>query len=411
VAVIGGGPAGLMAAETCARQGLDVQLYERMPSVGRKFLLAGKGGLNLTHAEPLYAFKRRYADRADWLAPMIDALDPAQLRDWARELGIETFVGTSGRVFPTGMKAAPLLRQWLQALRQAGVGLHMRHRWIDGTRLPGRLAFQHEPADGAARTVFVEADAAILALGGASWPRLGSDGTWVPLLRGQDVRVEPLRPANCGFDVGWTALFRERFAGAPVKSVALSVTPPPDAQWRRGEFVATCDGIEGSLVYTVAATLRERIARDGHARLWLDLLPDIGEAVLAERLQRPRGRRSLANHLRTRAGIDGVKAALLRETLDRETMHDMTRLASRIKALPLTLDAPRPITEAISTAGGVAIQALDARLMLRARPGVFCAGEMIDWEAPTGGYLLTACFATGRHAAMGAAAWLAERGR
>jgi len=409
VAIVGGGPAGLMAAETCARHGLDVQLHDRMPSVGRKFLLAGKGGLNLTHAEPLDAFKRRYADRADWLAPMIDEWGPATLREWATALGIETFVGTSGRVFPSQMKAAPLLRHWLQALRQAGVGLHMRHRWVGGLSLPGRLTFRHEPAEGPPRDVLVDADALILALGGASWPRLGSDGAWVPLLRGQDVPVAPLQPANCGFDVGWTALFRERFAGTPLKSVAVSLMPPPEAHWRRGEFVATHDGIEGSLVYTVAATLRDRIARDGQARLWLDLLPDVDEAVLAERLQRPRGSRSLAHHLRTRAGLDGVKAALLREVLDRDAMQDMTRLAATAKALPLTLVAPRPIDEAISTAGGVTMDALDTRLMLRARPGVFCAGEMLDWEAPTGGYLLTACFATGRRAAMGVVAWLAER--
>jgi uncharacterized flavoprotein (TIGR03862 family) len=398
VAVVGAGPAGLMAAEGLAAGGLRVQVYDAMPSVGRKFLLAGRGGLNLTHAEPAPRFRARYAEAERALEPALRAFDADALRAWAAGLGIATFVGSSGRVFPTDLKAAPLLRAWLHRLRASGVGFHTRHRWT-GWTAEGALAF--DTPQGA---VQARPDATVLALGGASWRRLGSDGAWVPWLQARGVAVRPLQPSNCGFDCStpWSEHFRTRFAGQPVKPVAARFGD----HVQQGEFVVTDSGVEGSLVYAFSAALRDAIARDGEATLWLDLLPQHDAARVLGELTRPRGPRSLATHLRSRLGLHGLKPALLREVLGADGLQDAPRLAAAIKALPLRLGAPRPIDEAISTAGGVAFEGLDANGMLRALPGVFCAGEMLDWEAPTGGYLLTACLATGRAAARGVLAWV-----
>jgi len=404
VAVIGGGPAGLMAAEVLAEVGLAVDVFDAMPSVGRKFLMAGKGGMNLTHAEPFERFVSRYGSRSEAVRTWLTDFGPVALRQWAQGLGVETFVGSSGRVFPTDMKAAPLLRAWLHRLRQAGVRFHMRHRWL-GFGPSGGLRFATPDGES-----LQHADATLLALGGGSWARLGSDGAWVPLLRGQGVRVAELRPANCGFDVAWSEHFRARFAGEPVKSVEASfVDGDGVSHCRAGELMVTEAGIEGGLVYALSAPLRNAIEATGGATLSLNLAPGRSlERVLAE-VAYPRGSRSLASHLQSRVGISGVKAGLLRECLSKDEMANPERLARAIKALPLRLAAPRPLDEAISSAGGVAFEALDAGLMLRDLPGVFCAGEMLDWEAPTGGYLLTACFASGRAAAQGALAWLAQR--
>ncbi len=398
VVVIGGGPAGLMAAETLLAGGVAVDLYDRMPSLGRKFLLAGRGGLNLTHTEPLADFLGRYGGRRGELEPMLTAFGPADLRAWAADLGVETFVGTSGRVFPREMKAAPLLRAWLHRLRQAGLQIHAGHRWLGWTD-ESRTQLRFSATDGEKT---VQADALVLALGGGSWSKFGSDGAWVPLLEAQCVGVAPLRPANCGFDVGWSAHFRERYAGQPVKPVVLAWG---DAR-RQGEFVITETGVEGSLIYAFSAPLRDAIDTEGQAVINLDLMPDWPQARLATETARPRGARSLSSHLQSRLGLKGVKAGLLREVLSPEALQDPARVAETLKALPLALTAPRPLEEAISSAGGVAFADLDGNLMLKALPGVFCAGEMLDWEAPTGGYLLTACFASGRRAALGVLDWL-----
>jgi uncharacterized flavoprotein (TIGR03862 family) len=386
-----------------------VDVFDAMPSAGRKFLLAGRGGLNLTHSEPPAQFMTRYGARSGDLRQALAEFDGAAVRHWAAGLGIETFVGTSGRVFPTDMKAAPLLRAWLHRLRAAGVRLHTRHRWTGWDRATGALVFD-TPGGPATHA----ADATVLALGGASWPRLGSDGSWVPLLAARGVRIAPLQPSNCGFDVaptrpgasGWSALLRERFAGQPIKPVAARLPGQAPGESCQGEFVLTDTGIEGSLVYAYSAPLRDEIAARGEATWIIDLLPQHGAAQVLAETTRPRGTRSLSTHLKSRLGIAGAKAALLHEVLSPAQLADPAALALALKALPLKLARPRPVEEAISTAGGVRFEALDANAMLRDVPGVFCAGEMLDWEAPTGGYLLTACLATGRAAGEGAARWL-----
>ncbi len=408
VAVIGGGPAGLMAAEVLSQHGLEVHLYDAMPSVGRKFLLAGKGGMNLTHAEPREPFLSRYGSRRPQMTPLLDAFDAQALRAWAHGLGIATFVGSSNRVFPTDMKAAPLLRAWLHRLRGQGVLFHMRHRWHGWTDCAGDRALQFATPDG---EITRRPDAVVLALGGASWKRLGSDGAWVPWLRECGVDIAPLRPANCGFDVNWSEHFRSRFAGHPVKSVALSWTDQAGANCRRqGELMISSSGVEGSLIYAASGALREQIAACGRATIHLDLAPDKPLQRVLEEVAHPRGSRSLSSHLQGRVGIAGVKAGLLRESVSKEQFADPVHLAGAIKALPLQLNATRPIDEAISSAGGVMFESLDQRMMLRNLPGVFCAGEMLDWEAPTGGYLLTGCFATGRAAGLGLLSWIEDNG-
>jgi uncharacterized flavoprotein (TIGR03862 family) len=460
VTIIGAGPAGLMAAEVLSRQGMSVQVLDAMPSAGRKFLLAGKGGLNLTHSEGLAAFTGRYAERAADVAPWLARLGPDALRAWAEGLGVPTFVGSSGRVFPVDMKAAPLLRHWLVRLRAGGVRFLMRHRW-DGWTADGGWCIR---TPSGIETIPMGATV-LLALGGASWARLGSDGAWWPWLAERGVALAPLRPSNCGFDVpdpGWSAFLRERFAGAPLKGVVLTVPSPSvgpgvggaagllsgadEPAFRRlGEFVLTATGIEGSLVYAASAAIRRALdaetspiepmvqptshagpapdsaassgtdgtpglaARDAFVTVSLDLLPDRSAEFVITEVNRPRGSRSLATHLKSRLNLDGAKAALLFELLGRDGMADAARVAAAIKQLPIRLACARPIDEAISTAGGVQMQALDEHLMLRQLPGVFVAGEMLDWEAPTGGYLLTACMASGALAGEGAAAWQRAR--
>jgi hypothetical protein len=403
-AIIGGGPAGLMAAEALSRAGVRVDLYEAMPSVGRKFLLAGRGGLNITHSEPCEPFLSRYGTRREQIAPLLQRFGPEALRAWIHQLGIETFVGTSGRVFPMEMKSAPLLRAWLHRLRESGVRFHVRHRWR-GWR-DGALLFQ-TPA-GEQR---IRADAVVLALGGGSWKKFGSDGAWVPMLQQRGIAVAPLLPANCGFEVPWSSHLRERFAGAPIKPVVIRFRDAQGVEHQRqGEFVVTEHGVEGSLVYALSAPLRDTILAQGSVTIHLDLLPGHDAARVVKEVSRSRGSKSLSSHLRSRLGIEGVKAGLLYEVASREQLNDAGQLATLLKALPLTLIAPRPIDEAISTAGGVAFEELDEHLMVRNHPGLFCAGEMLDWEAPTGGYLLTACIASGLVAGEGAAAWLGAGG-
>jgi uncharacterized flavoprotein (TIGR03862 family) len=403
-AIIGGGPAGLMAAEVLIQTGLRVDLYEAKPSMGRKFLVAGKGGLNLTHSEPLEQFLTRYGARRPQLEPLLRDFGPEQVRRWAGELGVETFVGTSARVFPIGMRTTPLLRLWLARLRAAGVVFHTRYQWL-GWNADKSLRF-----DAPAGEVAVHTNALVLALGGGSWPQTGSTGAWIPLLVERGIPVNPLKPANCGFDVAWTEHFRSRFAGHPLKSVLLSfIDSEGQAFHQPGEFIVTETGVEGSLIYACSALLRDELARSGQAVIHLDLAPGWTHERLVERLARPRGSKTMASHLERSVGIKGVKAGLLWEFVPKTDFVDPDKLASIIKDLPIPLIAPRPIEEAISSAGGVDFAALDGRLMLRFLPGVFCAGEMLDWEAPTGGYLLTACFASGRAAGLGAAGWIGRQ--
>ncbi len=404
IAVVGAGPAGLMAAEALALRGHAVHVFDGMPSAGRKFLLAGKGGLNLTHGEPWERFVTRYGERAPALRAALEAFPAQALRDWAAALGVETFVGSSGRVFPRDLKAAPLLRAWLHRLRGQGVVLHMRHRW-QGWAEGGALRMATPQGER-----LLQPRATVLALGGGSWQRLGSDGAWQPWLAAAGVAVRPLVPSNCGFDVGWSEKLRREHAGAPLKGVRLSF----ERFSQLGEMVLTAGGVEGSLVYAASAPLRDAIAREGRATFVLDLLPDRDAAWVAREVAHPRGSRSMGSHLQSRLNLGAAKAALLWEVVMRHepaARADPARLAQLVKALPVTATAPRPIDEAISSGGGVAFEALDEALMLRPCPGVFCAGEMLDWEAPTGGYLLTACFATGRAAGQGAAAWLEARPR
>ncbi len=406
--VVGGGPAGLMAAEALAEAGIAVDVYDAMPSVGRKFLLAGKGGLNLTHSEAIEPFIARYGAASGRVAHWLAAFGPQHLRDWAKGLGVDTFVGSSGRVFPSDMKAAPLLRAWLHRLRANGVRFHMRQRWIGWGEGPDdTLVLRVATPAGEAR---VHARAVVLALGGARWSRLGSDGAWLPWLAERGVQIAPLQPSNCGFDVArWSDHLRTKFAGAPIKNVALRCCAPGGRAFaQRGEFVLTETGIEGSLVYAASSFLRDAIAAEGRALAEIDLLPERSAEFVQAEVARPRGSRSMSTHLKSRLGLDSAKAALLHELLPRERFADAAALAAAIKALTIVLVKARPIDEAISTAGGVRLDELDAHGMVKRLPGLFCAGEMLDWEAPTGGYLLTASLASGRVAGQGAAAWLAS---
>jgi hypothetical protein len=399
--IIGGGPAGLMAAETARAAGVEVDVYEAKGSVGRKFLIAGKGGMNLTHGEAKPAFVQRYGARAQQVGAWLEHFDADALRDWARGLGVETFVGSSGRVFPSDLKAAPLLRGWVHRLRESGVRFHVHQRWLGWT---DDGALRMATPDGERS---MQAGAVVLALGGGSWPQLGSDGAWQPWLAARGAAVAPLVPSNCGFDIGWSEHLASRFAGAPLKPVAIYFRDAKGVEHtRQGECVMTATGIEGSLIYAFSGPLRDAIAAHGGTTLALDLAPDRPLERLQRDLAKPRGSHSMSDHLRRQTGLTGVKAALLHEVLSREQFHDTEVLARTIKRLPLTLKRARPIAEAISSAGGVRLEALDDQLMLTALPGVFCAGEMLDWEAPTGGYLLTACFASGHLAGKSAAAWL-----
>ena len=406
VAIVGAGPAGLMAAETLSAAGVQAHVYDAMPSVGRKFLLAGLGGLNLTHAEPWEHFITRYGTRQSECAAWLKDFDAQAIRDWVKGLGLDTFVGSSQRVFPTDMKAAPLLRAWLHRLRHPVQGtpvtFHMRHRWKGQlTRTDAGYTLDFDTPSGPQS---VQARAVVLALGGGSWAKLGSDGAWVPWLQAQGLDLAPLQAANCGFDVagGWSALLREKFAGTPLKGVVLHCESPEGPFSRKGEMVLTATGIEGSLVYAASRFLREAISRDGQATLTLDLKPEWTlERVHAE-VAHPRGSRSVSSHLKSRLNLQAVHLALLHEVLPKAAMSDTAQLAAAIKALPLTLSAPRPMDEAISTAGGVRLEGLTPELMSRKQPGLFFAGEMLDWEAPTGGYLLSACLASGRVAGQAA---------
>ena len=400
VAIIGGGPAGLMAAEVLSQAGIKVDLYDGMPSVGRKFLLAGVGGMNITHSEPYPAFLSRYAERSGNVAPLLRSFGADDLCEWIHGLGIETFIGSSGRVFPTDMKAAPLLRAWLKRLRESGVTIHTRHRWL-GWDIAGNIRIARPEGE-----IALNPDAVLLALGGASWSRLGSDGAWWPLLAERGVDLQTLQAANCGFEVaGWSELLRSKFAGAPLKNIGIGMNGQTP---RLGECVITDNGVEGSLIYALSAQIREEINQQGSSTVLIDLLPGKVSPAVQKALEKPRGSRSMSKHLHSQLGIDGVKAALLRELAPREAFDDPAQLSQIVKALPLTLIKARPLDEAISTAGGVTFEAMDQRLMLKQLPGVFCAGEMLDWEAPTGGYLLTACFASGKAAGLGALEWLKQ---
>ena len=403
VAVIGAGPAGLMAAEVLAQGGATVTVYDAMPSAGRKLLMAGRGGLNLTHSEPLPAFLARYREAASNLAAAIDVFPPQALRDWSEALGQSTFVGSSGRVFPQAFKASPLLRAWLRRLDSIGVQFALRHRWT-GWDANGCLTFQ--TPDGERE---IEARATVLALGGASWPRLGSDGAWTETLAARGVKISPLRPANSGFTVAWSDIFRDRFEGQPLKGVALTF----GAHSVRGEAIVTRTGIEGGAIYALSAELREAIRSAGHATLQIALRPDLETKNLIARLSAPKGKQSLSNFLRKAAHLSPVAIGLLQEAAKTTGVSlaslSPADLASLINAIPVQLTGTVPIARAISTAGGISFSELDANFMIRHMPGVFAAGEMLDWEAPTGGYLLQASFATGAAAGRGVLKWLSHR--
>ncbi len=401
IAVIGGGPAGLMAAQTAAGLGFDVTVYERKASVGRKFLIAGRGGLNLTHTEPMHEFIQRFRNRNRQVGVWLDGFDNASMRAWCHGLGIETFIGSSGRVFPTDMKAAPLLRAWLKRLRESGVQFRVRHQAI-GLEGPGQIRMLTPDSE----RLFA-ADAVIFALGGASWPQLGSDGLWQSWLQPEGLDIVPLQPANCGFEFAWSDFFKTRFAGTPLKPLRMRLSET-DGDGRQGECVISEYGIEGSLVYALSADIRDTINRRGSCTVLLDLLPDHRHDRIAQAAAKPRNGRSLGDFLRRQFKLSAVKSALLHELADKTQLAEPDTLAGLLKALPLELARPRPIAEAISSAGGVALGQLQEDLMWRQRPGLFFAGEMLDWEAPTGGYLLTASMASGRLAGLGAAAYLAQ---
>lgn len=392
VAIIGGGPTGLMAAEVLLNHGIQVDLYDAMPSVGRKFLLAGIGGLNLTHSEDTEKFLSRYTDRQSNITPWIKQFDAQKIQQWANELGIPTFIGSSGRIFPEAMKAAPLLRAWLQRLRLAGLNIHVQQRW-HGFNSENSLLFDTPSGE-----KIVPASTILLALGGGSWPKLGSDGAWVDILTKKNIKIAPLEPANCGFNVEWSEHFKSQYAGHPLKTIAIN--------GQQGECVITTHGIEGGLIYFFSSTLRQQIAKDGNALLNIDLLPDKSILQIETALQQPRKHYSLSNFLRKTLNLNGIKLGLIYENINQVDRNNPNRFAYLIKHLPIKLLSTRPIDEAISTAGGICFEGLDQELMFTQLPGIFCAGEMLDWEAPTGGYLLTACLASGRYAAYGIIKWL-----
>jgi len=401
-----------MAAEVISARGVKVDVYDSMPSVGRKLLMAGKSGLNITHSDPFDVFVARYGKRKNNIEPLLKAFGADQLREWVHGLGIQTFIGTSGRVFPMGMKASPLLRAWLKRLDASNVTFHLRHK-LTNIR-PAGLITSNNPSNPTCGTVefttpdgdvTVKPDAVVLALGGGSWSRLGSDGAWVDWLKQVGVKVEALRPSNCGFDVAWSEHFREKYDGYPIKSVILSF----GSLRQQGEFIVTKEGVQGGLIYTASTMMRDEIEANGVAIMHLDLKPDRALEWLVDKLSRPRGKRSLASYLEKSLGIHNVKAGLLREFVSKEDFTNAERLAGFIKALPVPLVAPRPLDEAISSAGGVTFESLDEGLMLKNMPGVFCTGEMLDWEAPTGGYLLTACFSSGHAAGNGVLKWMEKQ--
>jgi uncharacterized flavoprotein (TIGR03862 family) len=406
IAIIGAGPAGLMAAEVIASAGFSVSVYDAMPSVGRKFLLAGVGGMNITHSEPHAKLVSRYFDASSDLQPFLDQFTADNLRDWIHQLGVETFVGTSGRVFPKEMKAAPLLRAWLHRLRSMGVNIFTRHQW-QGWAESGELIFVHNTADKASEQIFVNADACVLALGGASWPQLGSTGKWVDYFLQKNIGITKLLPANCGFNCDWSEKFSAEFSGQPLSTVSVGCY---DAKGQfhsiRSEAVIANFGIEGTGVYALSSYLREKIVVEGSVELMIDLLPDFSLEKIMSLLSKDRQKNSMTNFLRKQLNLSPVKLALLRELTDKDLWSDTKKLSQAIKQLRLVCRSARPIDEAISSAGGVQLSELDSDLMLKKLSGVFCAGEMLDWEAPTGGYLLTACFATGRAAGLGVVKYL-----
>ncbi len=404
VVVIGGGPAGLMAAEVLLQGGLAVTLYEGQPSLGRKLLVAGSSGLNLSHAGEFGAFLNQYGERKQRLEPILSQFGPEDVRSWAKSLGVETFVGSTGKIFPEGMNAGELLHTWVARLVGEGMAIFKNHVWL-GWDEAGNLRFTTPIGER-----LVQPNGVVLALGGASWPQTGSDGSWYKTLADQGVKLSPFRPANCGFEVQWRKHLQEKFAGAPVKNVNLTV-PAGEVHLfkQRGEFVITAYGVEGSLIYAAGAKIRDRIEKYGQAEICLDLLPDWSMEKLIGQLSKPRGKRSVSSFLE-RMGISGSKLGLVWEVVPRDEMSDPVRLATWIKTLPLRLERPRPIAEAISTAGGVCFEGLDENLMLLDLPGVFCAGEMLDWEAPTGGYLINGCLATGRWVGNGVKKWFKARG-
>lgn len=405
VVIVGGGPAGLMCAEKLLDTGYEVHLYEAKPSVGRKFLIAGKGGMNLTHSEAFDCFVSRYGDRSENMRPILSVFGADQLRQWAKSLGFDTFVGSSGRVFPEDMKAAPLLRTWVKKLRTGGIKFHTNTRWKGWSDLDGakkRALFSGPDGDES-----ISFDAMVLAVGGGSWAKLGADGQWVPILREKQVAVNPLKPSNCGFNIDWSELFSSSFAGHPVKNVAIKVA---ENSLRKGEFVISDYGVEGSLIYALSRFIRNEL--DGEApttTLYLDMLPDKSLEEVTQLLVQPRGKKSLSSVLKNRLKIQGVKAALLKECTPKSVYSDMTLLANALKQLPISVAGVRPIDEAISSAGGVSFNALNDHLMVEANPGIFCAGEMLDWEAPTGGYLFTGCFSTGSLCAAGVTRYLSDQ--
>ncbi len=392
VTIIGGGPSGLMAAEVLLSHGISVDLYDAMPSVGRKFLLAGIGGLNLTHSEDTTRFLSRYTDRQLQIKPWLEHFDAQKVRQWANDLGVSTFIGSSGRVFPEAMKAAPLLRAWLQRLRLAGLRIHVQHRWR-GFSIENALLFQTPTEE---KTV--AASTILLAFGGCSWRKLGSDGAWVDILTKKHIKIMPLQPANCGFNIEWSEHFKTQYAGHPLKTIAI--------HGQQGECVITEHGIEGSLIYTYSSLLRQQIASDGDVLLHIDLLPNKSILQIETALQQPRKHYSLSNFLRKVLGLKGVKLGLIYELINQEDRNNPQQFAYLIKHIPIKLVSPRPLDEAISSAGGICFESLNKELMITQLPGIFCAGEMLDWEAPTGGYLLTACLASGSYAAHGIVHWL-----